>query len=246
MLPQQASFLTSIVVIPSVLYVLYRTVVPYEPVMRNLEIGSALMFPLLAGTGVGFAHIVIDPPLFFTFWGVVVFLFIYPFLETLAVLTLFNRRHTMKDPAAPIYYAIGGAGLAMGMAAAESYRSFAALGEASAEPPLIVLLFLLSTSFVIFHCAKAAYLGTYAAQGKHRRGVVRATLLEVPLGLLYFAERIGEDDAAVIAAMVLYSVFVYLWVWRTFFPAQMPEALSKALRKQRRRERARRERRGEA
>jgi hypothetical protein len=246
MLPQQASFLTSLVVIPSVIYVLYRTVVPYEPVMRNLEIGSALMFPLLAGTVVGFAHIVVDPPLFYTFWGVLVFLLIYPFIETLAVLTIFNRRHTMKDPAAPVYFAIGGAGLAMGMAAAESYRSFAALGEGSAEPGLIVLLFVLSTSFVIFHCAKAAYLGTYAATGRHRRGVVRATLLELPLGLLYFAERIGEDDTLVIVAMLLYSVFIYMWVWRTFFPAQMPEALSKALRKERRRARTRRERRGAA
>jgi hypothetical protein len=175
----------------------------------------------------------------------VAYLFLYPVIATYVVLILFNRRRTLKQPAAPIYFAVGGAGLAMGLAAAESYRSFAALGEGSASLALILQMLVLSTAFVMFHCSKALYLGTFVVEGRRRRGIVMSALLEGPLGLLYFAHRVGEDDSAVIATMLLFALFVYLWAWRRFFPAQMPEELAKAMRKQRRRAKMRRVRSGE-
>lgn len=244
MQPQEASFITTLVVIPAVMYVLYRTVVPFEPVMRDLRIGSSLLFPLVAGAMLGFVHIMVDPPLLFSFWGFVAFLVIYPVINTYVVLVLFNRRSTMQHAAAPIYFAIGGAGVAMGLASAESFRTLSALGEGSADAPLILELLLFSTAFVLFHCSKAAYLGTYVVQGMRRRGVLMATLMEGPLGFLFFARQVGQDDLAVTATILLFALLVYLWTWRRFFPAQMPDDLAKALRKERRRARRRRERAG--
>ncbi len=242
--PQQASLLTVVVVIPAVMYVLYRTIVPYEPVMRDLKVGGALMFPLLAGVGVGFAHIVFDPPLLLTFWGLLLFLFLYPLIETLAVLTIFNRQGTLTQPAAPVYFGLGGAGLAMGLASAESYRTFATLGDEPVDIWLILLMLVMSTSFVLFHCSKGVFLGTYVAEGRRRRGVLMATLLEGPLGLLYFAARVGDDQGFVLAGMLVFSLFVYLWAWHRYFPEQMSDELARALKKERRRAKLRRARRG--
>jgi len=244
LLPQEAAFLTSVVVIPAVMYVLYRTIVPFEPVMRDFEVGAALMFPLLAGAAIGFVHILIDPPLLATVWGLVAYLFLYPVIASYAVLILFNRRRTLEQPAAPIYFAVGGAGLAMGLAAAESYRSFASLGDAPADLGFILVMLVQSTAFVMFHCSKGLYLGTHVAQGRRSRGVVMASLLEGPLGLLYFTARLGDDRGAAALLLLLYSLFVYLWVWRRFFPEQMPEEMAKALKRERRRARLKRARGG--
>lgn len=246
MLPQEASLITTLVVIPSVMYVLYRTIVPFEPVMRDLRIGASLMFPLIGGAGVGFAHIMIDPPLLPYIWGLLAFIIIYPVIDTYVVLVIFNRRATLDHPAAPIYFGIGGAGLAMGLAAAESFRSLSALGDASADGWLILELFLFSTAFVLFHCSKAAYLGTHVVEGMRRRGVLRSTAMEGLFGFLFFTRQVGEDDLAVTLLMLLYAGYVYLWTWKRFFPSQMPEDLAKALRKERKRARRRRERGGKA
>jgi len=62
-LPNQASFLAFALVMPTFLYVLYRSIAPYELIMRDFKLAGSILWPLLLGSFVGGAHLVLDADL---------------------------------------------------------------------------------------------------------------------------------------------------------------------------------------
>jgi hypothetical protein len=234
--PRLASVLAGLLCAPPILYILYRAIVPYERAMPDFRLAGALFFPAIAGFGLGVAHISFDTDLIFAGYGGTAFLLLYPAIETYAIIVIFNRNFFYKQPGTAIYFAVGGAGLALGLSFVEAVQALSA--HEPADIPFTIGILALATAFVLFHSSKGLLIGTYFVEGARLRGVLVSIALEAPFGALYLTGKaFGADYAEIFALMVLYGALVYYMIWKRFFPRRMPEALRKALDKERKRQR---------
>ena len=226
-------------VIPAVFYILYRSILPYEPVMRDLKLAGALMFPFLLGAALGVFHILADVGFIETGYAGLAFLLVYPLVASLMVVVVFNRRFFMKQAVAPVYFGIGGAGLAMGLGGSEVFRALAAPASQPSDAALMLSMFVLATSFILVHTSKGLFLGVHYASSRRARGLFLASAMEAPLGLLYLIGLLNVERTLTLALMLLYGVGLHYWTWQVFFPSNMSQDLAKDLTRERRRIRRR-------
>ncbi len=229
-----ASVLAGLLCAPPILYILYRAIVPYERAMPDFRLAGSLFFPAIAGFVLGITHISIDTDLIYSGYGGIAFLLLYPAIETYAIVVIFNRNFFYKQPGTPIYFAVGGAGLALGLSFVEAVQALAAREPADLPFTLGILVF--ATAFVLFHSSKGLLLGTYFVEGTRLRGVLVSIAVEVPFAALYVTGKFfGPDYAQIFLLMLAYAALFYYMTWMRFFPRRMPEPLRKALDQERKR-----------
>jgi len=238
-LPSQAFLLAGFVCVPPIMYLLYRSIVPYEDAMHDPKLGGALFYPAILGFAIGLAHLMLDVDLILGGFGVVAFLGLYPAIETYAIVVVFNRDFFARQPASPLYFGIGGGALALGLAFLETFRSMADPAFAPTDAPRILTMLALASAFVLLHTSKGLLVGTYFAGGGRARGLAAATLLQVPFGALAFTYRIGVAPGEMVGAMAVYGAVVYVAVWHVFFPKRMPQELAAEIERGRRKARRR-------
>ncbi len=237
MLPGQAFLFAGFVCIPPIMYLLYRSIVPYEDAMHDPKLGGALFYPAILGFAVGLAHLTLDVELILGGFGVLAFMGLYPAIETYSIVVVFNRDFFARQPASPIYFGIGGGALALGLAFVETFRSMADVSFAATDAGGLIAMLGLATAFVLLHTSKGLLVGTFFAEGSRRRGVVLASLLQVPFGAFAFTYRLGVGQLEMVGGMLVYAALVYLWVWHVFFPRRMPQELATEILKVRRKAR---------
>lgn len=235
MLPNQAFLFAGFVCIPPIMYLLYRSIVPYEEAMHDPKLGGALFYPAILGFAIGLAHLLLDVDLIRGGFGVLAFMGLYPAIETYAIVVVFNRDFFARQPASPIYFAIGGGALALGLAFVETFRSMVDPAFSASDVGGLVAMLVLASAFVLLHTSKGLLVGTYFVEGARGRGVALASLLQVPFGALAFTYRLGVGPFEMVGAMLVYAALVYLWVWHVFFPRRMPQELAIEIEKVRKR-----------
>lgn len=236
MLVQLAFLLAALVVLPATMYLLYRSIVPYEPVMPDFRLAAALFYPGIFGFALAIVHIGLDPGLVGGGFGSLAYLGLYPAIESYALVVVFNRTMFLKQPEAPVYFGVGGGALAGAFAFVETTRVFLAPGREATDAVLILAMLGLATALVLFHSSKGLLLGTYVAEGARTRGLLLSIALELPFGALLLTSRfLGADYGPVLALMIAYAVVCYFAVWNRFFPKRMPDAMRQSLEKERKR-----------
>lgn len=236
MLVQLAFLLAGLVVIPATLYLLYRSIVPYEPVIPDPNLAGSLLYPGVLGFVLGLVHAGLDPDLLARGFGGLAFLLLYPAIETYALVVVFNRSLFYKQPATPLFFAIGGASLAGALVFVETARAFLQPSRDAADIVFAASMLGLASSFVFFHSSKGLLLGTFFAEGARTRGILLSIAIEVPFAALLLTSRfVGADYGPVLVLMILYSAAAYYFVWHLFFPKRMPDGMRKSLEKERKR-----------
>ena len=226
--------------IPAVLYLIYRSIAPYEDGMKDPKLGGALFYPSIFGFALGIAHLLMDFNLVFGGFGVLAFMLLYPVIETYAVVVIFNRTFFLKQPGAALYFGIGGGALAFGLAFVEIFRTAlidraAQLGELG----LIGTMVAVATAYVLLHSAKGLLLGTYFTEGSRVRGVIVAAGLQIPFGALQLTFWLGISQAEMASAMLVYGALFYFLVWHVFFPKHLPDELEAEIKRVQKRARRR-------
>jgi hypothetical protein len=236
-LPNQAFLIAAFVVVPSVMYVLYRSIAPYEPALRDMKLAGAMMWPGIAGFGIGVAHLVLDPSLVVGVAGPLAFMAVYPIVDTYVLVVIFNRAFFYKQPALAMYFAVGGAAMSVGLAFVESFRALVDPAVAVTDGGRIVMMLLLATAFVAFHSAKGLYIGTRFAEGARKKTLAVATAVEAPVGLLVLAGLLNVLTYEALGMLVVYAFAVYYYVWHVDFPSRVPESMRRTLARERKRKR---------
>jgi hypothetical protein len=238
-LPNQAFLLAALVTVPAVMYVLYSSIAPYEAALRDMKLAAAMMWPGVLGFAIGVAHLGLDPGLVEAGAAVVAFLLLYPLVDTFAVVVVFNRSFFYKQPALPMYFAVGGASLSTGIGFVESFRTFSAPGVEVLDLARILAMLGLVTALVAFHSSRALLLGTQFAEGVRARALVVAVALEAPVGLLVLAGLLNVAAYESLALLVVYAVMVYYYAWHVHFPRHIPETMRRSLDRERKKLRRR-------
>jgi hypothetical protein len=234
-LPNQASFLAFALVVPIFLFVLYRSVAPYELVLKDLKLAGAILWPLLLGSFVGGAHLTLDSGLVAIDAAPLAFIVLYPVIETFIVFAVFNRRFFLKQASSPMYFAIGGAALALPLGYMEGVRTLSFPSTQWNDAGALGTVLALDVAFVFFHASKGLFLGSFVALNQRVKGAAFATALEAPFGLLYLAGLLGIARYEALGLMVAYAIVVYVIVWHRFFRRAMPPKMRDAMARSRKR-----------
>jgi hypothetical protein len=236
--PRLASFVAAAACVPAFFFLVYRSIAPYESAMPGNRLGGAMFYPGIAGFALGVAHGSADAGIIGAGYGGLAFLFLYPVIESYMLIVVFNRRFFAGQAATPLFFAMGGGALALGISFVEVFRSVAGPASTWGDAPLAGAMVVLATAFVLFHASKGLLLGTYFAEGSKVRGVIWSVLLEAPFGALTLTAHFpGVDAAPIVAMMAGYAAVLYLFTWNVFFRRRMPDDLKKSLSQERKRAR---------
>ncbi len=220
------------------MYLLYRSIVPYEKAMPDFRLRGALFFPAMLGFALGVAHIGLDGDLISRGYGGLAYLLLYPAIATYGLIVVFNRALFVKKVGTAVYFGVGGGALALGLAFVDVYRSLSSPARALSDFVFLAEMLFLASAIVLFHSSKGLLLGTYFAEGRKLRGVAVSLAVEVPFGAFYLTGQIpGVDPAPIVAFLFLYGAAMYYLCWHVFFVRKMPGELRRALDQERKRER---------